>query len=465
METGTSSALRFSGLATGLDTSALVSALLDFERRPLDLVQRRRSELEQQQQLFRDFNGLVLELRDAARAIDNQNPGLSGPTLDEEFLSFQASSSDASRITVEASGNASVGTTEVRVLELADVGRRISATYATDTDPVASSGDSLSIDYGGAASIDITVGGGGASLQDLRDAINSDVNNGGNVRADVLFDGTEYRLVISGRQTGAANDIDVTTDIDGGAFIDDTLTQNASDARIELLGVEVTRASNDITDVVPGVTLRLRGTTDALDPGDFVEIDVTRDDEAVAGRLEALAEAYNKVRDFVAAQSAFDQSTGRAGPLSGDATVRNIERQIQRLLGESFEFPGNPLTFLGEIGLSFDRDGRLSVDRERLAEALDQDPVFVRQLLAGDGTSDGAATALARALEPVTRTGDGTLAIRDQALDDRLEGVDRQIERFEARLVKREELLVQTFTRLESLVAGLNAQAGFLGSI
>ncbi len=463
-----SSSFRFSGLATGLDTGALVDALLQLERRPLTLVENRKADFEREQSLFRDLNTQLLALRDAARALDNQNESLTGATLDEEFLAYTAASSDEAVVTATASGNASVGSTSVRVLSLASVGRQITTTFASDTDAIASAGETLSIDYGGESSIDVTVGAGGASLQDLRDLVNADANNGGNVRADVLFDGTEYRLVLSGVQVGAANDLSVTTTISGAGanpFLDAALAQTASDASLEVLGVPVTRPGNEIDDVLPGVTLTLTGTNDPGDATDVVQLDVTRDDDAIADKLQALADAYNRVRDFVDEQAAFDAEAGRAGPLSGDATVRGIERQIQTLLGAEYAFEGSPLTFLGEIGLSFDREGRLVLDREDMATALEQDPVGVRRLLAGDGTTDGLATALARALEPITRSGDGTLAVRDDSFADRIAEVDRQIERLEARLEQRELSLVQRFTALESTVARLQAQAGFLSSI
>ena len=75
------------------------------------------------------------------------------------------------------------------------------------------------------------------------------------------------------------------------------------------------------------------------------------------------------------------------------------------------------------------------------------------------------ATALARALEPITRSGDGSLALRDKTFEDRIQDVDRQIERFEERLAQRERTLIQSFTAMESAVARLQAQAGFLTSI
>ena len=86
----------------------------------------------------------------------------------------------------------------------------------------------------------------------------------------------------------------------------------------------------------------------------------------------------------------------------------------------------------------------------------------VRELLSGDGTDDGAAAAIARGLEQVLQFGDGTLAARDKSLLRQIDNLQDQIDRFETRLVKREELLLQRFGRLESTISILQAQQQFL---
>jgi flagellar hook-associated protein 2 len=89
----------------------------------------------------------------------------------------------------------------------------------------------------------------------------------------------------------------------------------------------------------------------------------------------------------------------------------------------------------------------------------------VRTLLSGDGTDDGVATALARVLDPLTRLGDGVLAVQDQTYATTLRGFDDQIAELELRLEKREETLRRQFASLESLVGALQSQSGFLSSL
>ncbi len=461
--------IRVGGLSTGLDTAALIEAFVAFERRPLDLVEARKAEVETQQSLFRDLNSKLQALRDAAAAVDNQNSLLTGPTLDEELLEFGVLSSNESVLTGNATGNATPGSLDVEVERLATVGRRFSAAFADDTAIIANSGETLSIDYGGTSNIDITVGATGSSLQDLKDAINTDSNNQGNVRADILFDGTSYRLIVSGANTGAANDVSVTTTISGpGAlpFVDAALDQAAQDARVKVFGnITIDRPENDITDVVPGLTLKLH----AADPGFPVTLDVQRDDEKLAEKFQAFVDAYNSVVDFVNSQSRFDEEAEKAGPLSGNPTLRGIQFALQNALQGSsanpYQFAGNPLRSAGEFGIELGSDGRLNLNTTEMTEKLDEDPFAVRQFLAGDGTDDGMALAMAKAVDEYIRSGDGILAGVDESLQNRIANFEVQIERFEARLEKREELLVLQFSRLESSIAALQAQGNSLNGL
>ena len=82
--------LTFGGLSTGLDTGALVDALIQAERRPLVLLQNSRAAIDARRQALQTFNTKVLALRDAARAVDNRLDSLAGPSATEEFLAFQA---------------------------------------------------------------------------------------------------------------------------------------------------------------------------------------------------------------------------------------------------------------------------------------------------------------------------------------------------------------------------------------
>ncbi len=468
--------LRLGGLSSGLDTEALIEAVMSLERRPLQLVQQQVTDLKSQKTLFAELGTKLTALRDAAAAIDNLGSTFSGPALDEELLAYAASSSDEASVRATASGSASPGAVSVRVVSLAASARRVSGSFASDTTAIAAPGDTLDIAFGG-GTLSITVGAAGASLADLRSAINADLNNDGSVRADVLFDGTGYRLVVRGSETGVANDVTLTTTIlgpGGAAFADSAASQSASDASIEAFGLTVSRTSNTVTDLLPGVTLELRATSATA-----TDVSVELDEEAVAVKLDTLATAYNEVIDFISKQSLYDETTKRAGPLSGDGVLRAIQSQVQRTVVSSYNF--RALGGLVDIGVTFDDDGHLSVDRDALTIALAADPTAVRQVLGGDGTTAGLASSLAQQIDGIVKSDVrpdpsdlndpprliefGLLSARGVAIDARVRTFEQQITRLEARLAKREELLVAQFSRMESLISRLREQGSSLSGI
>jgi flagellar hook-associated protein 2 len=470
----------FSGLATGLDTSALIESLIAIERRPVEALEDRRTQIESQRAKFRELNTKLLALRDAARALDNRLSALSSPAVQEEFLAWRAETSDEAVLRATATGSASPGVYQLSVDQLATVQRELSLAFASSTDPLAgvAEGDTLTIDFADAdaADISITVGAGGVSLTQLRDAINLDAENGDRVRAELLFDGSQYRLILSGTETGTANAFSLsgTGGLAAGSWIDASLQQAAADAQITVLGVPVTSSSNTIEGALPGVTLELISES-AAGPE---QLTVSLDREAIGKALQRLVDAYNEVAALMGEQFALDAEGKAQGPLFNSPLLRGMQSRLQDLASDRYLTgltPLAPFSSLSDIGIRFDREGKLGLDAETLEEALAQNVQAVRRLLGGDPSldsdateaveGDGVATAFARALAPIVQFGDGILALQDASLGQQIEGLNQQIERFEERLAGREENLLATFSRLESTVSALQSQSAYLSSV
>ena len=356
------------------------------------------------------------------------------------------------------------------------------------------------------------------TLQDVRDQINTNENNGGTVRADILrvSDG-DYQLVLTSTGTGTSNQLSLGGDV---LFAAPDLERDlASNAQIRLFGQTgsesdprvIERESNFIDDVLTGITFQLRRPSvvdedaysigdgdgddaDANDPfqrrvSETLTVDV--DVEEVQKGLEAFTKAYNDVISFIDQQFRYNESTKSAGPLSGDFTLRQVQTDLREMISRGFGFqqnPSNPFAnttdgalggTITNIGIDIESGGTLSVNKEKLEEALALDPNSVREFLSGrlaesiDDVEEGEepeydsgfAQLFATQLEQLVRSGDGTLASRDEAFADRLKEFDDSIERFEFRLGQREETLIARFSELERIVSGLQSQQGFLTSL
>ncbi|MFT5287290.1 MAG: flagellar hook-associated protein 2 [Planctomycetota bacterium] len=518
---GTSGRPTFSGLASGLDTSALVESLLAIQREPLNRLEARRDDVADQQDLMRELNTKLLSLRDAAREVDNRSLLGNSESTDEEFLSYKSESTDEDVVTASVSNGATPGSLDLTVQQLASFGRQFSSTFATsDTASIAAGstiridlndGDPLAVPPIDATTLfDHTVGQDGLTLAGLKEMINSDENNEDKLTAEIVqISEDEFRLVLTAKEEGVDSDFTLTGDA---VAMDASLAQAATNAEFTLSGLSLSRNSNTIDDVLEGVTFELNAASDienlALvndDPNagpivapiyETTSIEIGVDNEEIATTIESFLTKFNDVMTFINKQQKVDEATKRNGPLGNDSTLRTIKARLIDTVSRRFEFsaaPNNPFTSPGSIGLEFEGGGKLSLDKEKLGEALDRNTLAVRRLFAGapqvdengeviqvprrdgngdivpdsfvDGFDDGLATGIGSLLKPIVRVGDGLLAIRDQGFSDRLDGFDGTIDRFNRRLAKRQDTLVAQFTRLEQIVASFNAQSSFLSGL
>ncbi len=495
----------FGGLSTGLDTSALIDGLLALERQPLNRIRARRAEVDEQRGLMRDLNSKLLALRTAAQEIDNRNSTGNDFSTTEELLRYSGSSTNEDVVSVSASSGAAPGDIDIVVNQLARGSRRFSETFTeTAAESVLTAGQSITLELPDAdpdavppiEATSVTVQADGSlSLTDLRDQINTSADNGGKIRADILRVGDDaLQLVLTTSGEGTSNQLTVTGDV---PIQVPQPEDEAQDASFVLFGRPITRSSNAIDDVLSGITLQLNGLSEIDEEAGLdgsgnpirsaetvtVEVDV----EEVAASLEKFTSAYNDVVNFIGRQFTFDESTNRSGPLAGDSTLTSIQAQLREIVSRGYQFsrnPNNPFASgeqggsISGIGIELGAGGTLSVDRERLEEALALDPLSVREFLSGrigDGVDEngdpvevldpGFAQTLAARLEDIVRSGDGTLARRDEGFASRLASFDDSIARFERRLTQREETLIQRFSALETVVAGLQTQQGFLSGL
>src|ERR1041384_5331208 len=180
-------AVTFSGLSSGLDTSALVKQLVAAERAPADVVASRQSDISSHKSIVSSLSSALAALGTAARGMDQAS----------ELQPRTAASSDA-HVTVAASSGAAATVHDVRVQQLARGQITASREFTSQDAGVLGTG-SLTIGVGDAAK---TIEYGSTdSLADIASKIN---NSGAAASASVLFDGTSYRLMVASTATGTA---------------------------------------------------------------------------------------------------------------------------------------------------------------------------------------------------------------------------------------------------------------------
>lgn len=443
--------ITFGGLASGLDTGAIIEQLLAVEARPLQRLDQRRASLVGQQGQFGTFRSKLQNLEKALTDLSDA----------KELSLFNTTTSDDTKVRVSGSAGANPGAFDVEVTQLAT--SRSEAFAFDDIDTTTFGDGKLNFTVNGettAVTVDAT-----DTVQDIRDKINS---GDAGVRATIINDGSQFQLVISSEKTGADNRFTVTTDGFNGI---DPLTRNGpgqvleagDDAIFSIDGLTITSDSNDVDDSVDGLTFELLGTTESGTP---VEVSIARDVTAIGDRLNEVAEAYNDVLTYINSQ---DRS---------DVALRGVKSQLQSTFQDSLDSAdGFSLTALSQIGFET-VGGRLQLNRSDLEDAIDDD--FNAFLEVFTGKADGSATGFAERFDEVFNgytddngdsfsgilsSGDGTLVLRENSIADRIRSIDSQIKIAERRLDRSEQSLTRRFAAFESLQAQLQSQGAFLGTL
>jgi flagellar hook-associated protein 2 len=449
--------ISFGGLASGLDTKAIIAALLAVERRPI-------TQLESRNKGFQTQKTLIGELETKLSALKTKADALRKAT---SLIDYQASVDTERFFTATAGTGATPGSYSIQVTSLAKAEVSTSLGRADKTTSLALTGDLVIT--AGAVSKSVAITAANDSLQGIADAINASEASE-LVSASVLNTGdptNPYKLVLAARKTGADSAFSVTAANANAALtafaaeVDGNEATQGSNATLTIDGIPITRSSNTISDAIPGVTLSLKG-VHGTEPA--TRLTVSTDTTKTAEKIKAFVDAYNEVVDFIAEQSKVDDKGTAKSPLFGDSTLRTIRSTLRSIVGAEVASTGNPAySMLSQVGVTTDTAGKLTFDESKFTAALNADEDAVRVLFA-DPTVGIAGRVWTR-IDEVTDSVDGLFKSRRDSIDSRIRQNTDQIARAERRLDLYEQSLVERFARLEQLLGRLQNQGGALGSL
>ena len=439
------------GAGSGLDLASLVEQLVDAERASAQApLNQREAAVLTELSAF----GLVKS------AVSNFQTSLESLKTLASFQGRTTSSSDDTILTASADSESVAGRYNIEVISLASAHKLRSPAFASIDDPVGSGTLTFS---SGETGFSVTVDE-GTSLGELRDAINENSSNDA-ITASIVNSVDGAHLIFAANSAGADSQIEI--DLNGGSgsligfaynpeggLTELTETEAASDAEVEIDGLRATSSNNTLSGAIAGVDLTLVDTSE----GETIGITVAYDNGGARQLIGDFVNAYNQLQSTLASQTTFDEQTSAAGPLFGDSAIRSIGSEVRSAISVLAE---GSATFraLSDIGIDTDLEGRLSIDSERLDDALATDFDAVGSLFAGeDGLASRLDTLLGGFLDPTGRltTRTDTLEAEIDLIDQRREASELRIESFAARTRAQ-------FTALDQLIAELNNTSTFLG--
>lgn len=439
------------GLGSGIDIDSIVSALTAAEKAPKE-AQLKRLETQTTAKI-----SALGTLKSAVSDFQSAIKGLNDLSL---FDTRKATSSDTARLTATVGKTALAGKYSIEVTQLASASKIASGAVSGDSTSTFAAGGTLTIGLG-SSSFDVNIAD-GASLKDVRDAINTQLKDQG-ISANIVTDpvANTSRLVLSSNKTGAGNDLTMSV-ADAGSDLQSLVTNmpaalsTAANAKFKIDGLEIESEKNSVSGVIEGVTLDLL----QAETGKTVTLTVGENTSAVKDNLKKFVDAYNKLmsttKTLTSVVSVGDGKEPVTGNLVGDATVRSLVSGVRSELTNPMG--SGDLRVLADLGITTQKDGTLKIDDTKLGAVLDSNYDAVGSFLTG---ANGLMARLNNKVDAYTKTG-GVLEQRVSGLQQTLSSVDDQKIQLNARIAKIQERLYSQYNAMDSLVGQLKRTSDWM---
>lgn len=461
------------GVGSNLDIAGIVSKLMDLERIPLTRLDAKKTSYDAKISALGTVKGKLSALQTA----------LSGLKFGTSFQASTAQSSNTTLLKATSTSGALPGSYTVEVDQLAQSQKLVAGGVADATTAIGSgtltielgsiSGGTFDDETGTYTGALFTPNGDGPndvviditnnSLEGIRDAINA-ASIG--VTATIVNDGdatNPYRLVLSSTESGADQSIRVSVagdvslsnllahDPEGVQNLSEKVT--AQNAEFTVDGIDITKSSNSVSDVIQGVTLDLLGETTAP-----VTISTLRDNNSIKESIQSFIKTYNELSTEIRKQTDSGYSGGEAGAFASDSATRQILNSIRDQLNTPATGITGPYTTLSSIGIRFQSDGTLALDETEFTTALQTNHNNVSELFSA---TEGYATRIDTVVAEMLSTS-GTIASRTTGFQDRIKLLEDQRVTMESRLERTEERLRARFTALDVLISSMSLTSSYL---
>ena len=345
-------------LGGGLDVRGIVDQLLFLEAAPIRRLDDKQVRVEGKIDAYNDLSSKLSDLLGKIGALNDA----------EKLATKLATSSDETVLTASATSTALNGTYQINVTELARLDSYVSdATFTSSDETIGTGSFDITI---GSTTTTVTIDSTNNTLTGLQNTINS---SGADVVANIVNDGSGFRLTITSKNSGSAGAITISNNTltlsDGTtpfAFsrTDPTITDPSQlDAQFNVNGLAITSSSNKIEDVIEGVTLNLKSTGNTT-------LTVENDTDTVKSTIQDFVDAYNDAYSFINSQFDYIEGAGR-GVLSADSLLRRIQSDLSSIVRNAVSGLAGPLNNLGAAGIDLQRDGTLQIDSDALDDNLE----------------------------------------------------------------------------------------------
>ena len=446
----TSNIVNTLGAGSGIDVKGLAQSLVDAEKTPKK--ERIDAKITQTEAKITGYGAVKFALSELKTAFGKLNDA-------SDFSSIKPSNSQANALGISASSTAEAGNYNIEVLQTALMQRTASSNFSDRATPLNVISPATT---GTAFSLNLTVGGvnkGDISVVNPTPAGMVSAINGAKlgVTAQLINTGNGYNVVITG-ETGTSKAFSLTSkDSNGAAVPGVSFTnhlQTATDASLKINGLLVSRSSNTVTDVIDGVTLDLYANTTGA-----ARVDLNRDTAGIKDNVRGLVTAYNDFEETLKVLGDRESDVEEfGGSLAGESLLQSVRGQIRAMITDTSSTPGTTIQAARNVGLSMDRNGKLSLDESKLDSALQNNFVEVSTMFTA-GTNNKSIYSSA----PAGLAGDAINKIEKMLLSTGI--IETQTQSATAKIAKYKEELAVLEGRMEKLMNRYMSQFSIMESI
>lgn len=396
------------GAGSGINTTSLVSQLVELEKAPKEQrLDKRQESLQAQISAYGTLKSSLSELKGVMSALSDND------TFNARSVSFP----DSEAITPNSvSPGAQTGTYQIEVVDVAQAQSLATGSYA-DKDAALNEAGTLTISFGtwtydedvdagldadttqdphsfaanaDRAALNISVAA-DDSLQDIADKINAEKAD---VQASVLLVDGQYQLLLTA-PSGQGNALRVSSDdatkgdsVGLSTFEFNeiehsrvTETQQGKDANLKVNGLTVLRETNEIDDVIQGFNFSLN----KADPGKSLTFTVSEDSATAKQAVRDFVEGFNlfyETSKKLVGNSTDEDNKVIKGALSTDGTAKALINQLRSTVTSTVTGLGSGFTALTNIGIRTELDGTLSINEEEFSAAFSDNFDLVESLFA-----------------------------------------------------------------------------------
>lgn len=311
------------------------------------------------------------------------------------------------------------------------------------------------------------------SLKDIANAINnakdpsdSTGTKGAGLKATIV----NNQLVISSEEMGDRT-LTIGGNLKDSLGFKDSQTTKGQSAKFTLDGIDMTRNSNNPTDVVDGVTFNFK----KADASKTITLGLTNDTDKELSAVKDFVSQYNSVMSLLSEKmdvgdpSKEDNTTGA---LAGDSTLITLQSNLQSMVLGGKSVNG---VSASTLGLSVDRNGTLSLDESKFKAQLAKDPNSVKDFFfkdtsskyATEKTGTGYTADFKKVIDKYTSTksgSEGIISLRKSSYQSEIKDYNKQIERITEQIAMKRARYVTMFTNLDTAIGNLQSQFSYFQS-